>query len=70
VLVLENGFWNKISPADLEAELRALPDLAKKKAAQSGLAEEALETITKRLRDQFAPAYEIRFNSEGALPKP
>jgi hypothetical protein len=70
VLVLENGFWNKISPTDLEAELRALPDLAKKKAAQSGLAEEALETITKRLRDQFAPSYEIRFNSEGALPKP
>ncbi len=69
VLAFENGFWNKIEPADLEAELRALPALARKKAVQSGLPGEAVETFQKRLRDQFAPRYEIEF-TEPARPLP
>jgi hypothetical protein len=69
VLAFENGFWNKIEPAELEAELRALPELARRKAVQSGLPGEALETFQKRLRDQFAPRYEIQFTeTETALP--
>jgi len=63
VLVLENGLWNKISPADLETELRALPDLARAKAEQTGLPAEAYDTFTKRLREQLTPAYEIEFAS-------
>lgn len=69
VLAFENGLWNKIEPADLEAELRALPALARKKAVQSGLPGEAVETFQKRLRDQFAPRYEIEF-AEPARPLP
>lgn len=69
VLAFENGLWNKIDPAELEAELRALPALARKKAVQTGLPAEAMETFQKRLRDQFAPRYEIQF-PEPTLPLP
>lgn len=69
VLAFENGLWNKIEPAELEAELRALPALARKKAVQTGLPGEAVETFQKRLRDQFAPTYEIEFD-ERAQPLP
>ncbi len=69
VLAFENGLWNKIEPADLEAELRALPALARKKAVQTGLPGEAVETFQKRLRDQFAPNYEVEF-TEPAMPLP
>lgn len=63
VLAFENGLWNRIEPADLEAELRALPALARKKAVQAGLPGEALETFQRRLREQFAPRYEVDFTS-------
>jgi hypothetical protein len=67
VLALENGLWNKINPKDLEVELQALPELARRKADQTGLPKEALETFTKRVREQLAPAYELEFAEE---PKP
>lgn len=67
VMVFENGYWNKIQPAELEAELRALPALARKKAVQAGLPDEALETFRKRLRDQFGSQYQIEF-SESSSP--
>jgi len=69
VLVFENGLWNRIQPAELEAELRALPALARKKAVQAGLPDEAVETFRKRLRDQFGTQYEIEF-SEPTPPLP
>src|SRR5436190_939909 len=53
VLVLENGLWNKISPTDLEGELRILPDQARRKAFETGLTKEALETFTKRLQEHL-----------------
>lgn len=49
VLALENGFWNRISAADLENELAALPDLARQKAAGSGILEEAEITLRNQL---------------------
>jgi hypothetical protein len=68
VLVLDNGLWNKITPTDLETELRALPDLARAKAEQTALPAEAYDTFTKRLREQLTPAYEIEFaGAERAL---
>lgn len=67
VLVLENGLWNKITPEDLEGEIRALPDLARKKAVETGLNKEALEMLTKRLMEELTPAYEIEF---APLPQP
>ena len=47
VLAYENGFWNRISAADLEGQLAILPELARQKAAESGIlaeAETALQT--------------------------
>ena len=59
VLVFENGLWNKISPAELEAELRALPILARQKAGEAGLQKEALEAFSARVRDKLAPDYDV-----------
>jgi hypothetical protein len=49
VLALENGLWNRISAADLDAELATLPQLARRKAAESGLAAEAESALQKQL---------------------
>jgi hypothetical protein len=59
VLVFENGLWNKIGAEELETELRALPVLARQKASEAGLQKEALETFTVRVRDKFAPDYDV-----------
>jgi hypothetical protein len=59
VTVFENGFWNKISPAELETELRALPVLARQKASEAGLQKEAFDAFATRVRDKFAPDYEV-----------
>ena len=39
VLAFENGLWNRISGADVQSELSILPQLARQKAAESGLPE-------------------------------
>ena len=49
VLEFENGLWNRISAADLEGELAALPDLARQKAAEAGMLDEAESTLQKQL---------------------
>ena len=59
VTVFENGLWNKISPAELEGELRALPVLARQKAGEAGLQKEAFDAFAARVRDKFAPDYEV-----------
>ncbi len=59
VTVFENGLWNKISPAELESELRALPVLARQKAGEAGLQKEAFDAFAARVRDKFAPEYEV-----------
>lgn len=59
VTVFENGLWNKISPAELEGELRALPLLARQKAGEAGLQKEAFEAFSARIRDKFAPEYQV-----------
>jgi hypothetical protein len=51
VLAFENGFWNRISGADVQNELSILPQLARQKAVQSGLPAEA-ERILQRQLDQ------------------
>jgi len=52
VLAFENGFWNRISATDLENELAALPDLARRKAAESGILGEAETTLQKQLNER------------------
>ena len=49
VLALENGLWNRISAADLEAELATLPQLVRQRAAESGLPAEAERALQKQL---------------------
>ncbi|HEY1769937.1 MAG TPA: DUF4230 domain-containing protein [Chthoniobacterales bacterium] len=58
VLVFENGFWNRISPHDIEHELAALPQLAR--AQSSGLPAEAENVFTRELLQQFHPAQRVR----------
>ncbi|HEV2842657.1 MAG TPA: DUF4230 domain-containing protein [Chthoniobacterales bacterium] len=60
VLAYENGLWNRISAADLQNELAALPALARQKAAESGILAEAEAALQKQLNER-APAGR-RFN--------
>jgi hypothetical protein len=53
VLALENGLWNKVQPENLEAELAALPDEARRKAFRIGVVREAEESIVKQLSARF-----------------
>jgi uncharacterized protein DUF4230 len=59
VLAFENGLWNRISGQDVQSELSVLPDLARKKAADSELSVEA----EKNLREQV----EQRIHTEQPL---
>jgi hypothetical protein len=58
VLALENGFWNRISSADLEKELAVLPSLAREKSATQ--AAEAEQVFTRELREKFHPPQPVR----------
>jgi hypothetical protein len=58
VLALENGFWNRISTADLETELAVLPQLAREKS--TGLSAEAEATFTHELFEKFRPPQPVR----------
>jgi uncharacterized protein DUF4230 len=49
VLAFENGLWNRISGADVQSELAILPQLARQKAAESGLPEEAEHILQQQL---------------------
>src|SRR5881394_523790 len=52
VLAFENGFWNRISGADLESELAVLPDLARQKATESGILGQAEAALQKQLNER------------------
>ena len=66
VLAFENGLWNRISGQDVESELSTLPELAWKKAAGSGLAAEAEETLQQQLKQRIHTTQPLRliFNDE------
>ena len=68
VLALDSGLWNKIRPDDLAAELRTLPLLARQKATETGLQQEALEGLRKRLEERFAPEYDIQVHVAKPTP--
>jgi hypothetical protein len=56
VLAFENGLWNRISGQDVQSELSVLPELAWKKAAESGLSAEAEETLHQQLEQRIQTA--------------
>jgi len=60
ILAFENGFWNRISAADLQNELATLPDLAKQKATESGILTEAEGALKKLLDDRLHLDHPIR----------
>src|ERR1051325_2209178 len=60
VLAFENGLWNRISGQDVQSELAVLPDLARKKAAESGLSAEAEETLQQQLEQRIHTAQPLR----------
>ncbi len=66
VLALENGLWNRISAADVQAELGALAEAAREKANESGLPAQAEETLRKQLdaRIQSPQPLHIVFEDE------
>ncbi|MBA2435916.1 MAG: DUF4230 domain-containing protein [Chthoniobacterales bacterium] len=58
VQTLENGFWNRVSPGDVESQLAALPAQARAKAAD--LPAEAERTFTRQLLEKFRPEQPVR----------
>ena len=60
VLEFENGFWNRISAADLEGQLATLPELARQKAAESGILAEAESSLQKQLSERVQPGRPLR----------
>ena len=58
VKALENGFWNRISPADIESELGVLPQLAREKS--SGMPAAAEDSFNRELLEKFHPPQPVR----------
>jgi len=65
VLAFENGLWNRISGQDVQSELAVLPDLARKKAAASGLPAEAEQTLQQQLEQRIHTAQPLRLIFKG-----
>jgi hypothetical protein len=66
VLAFENGFWNRISAQDLETQLAILPDLARQKAAESGILAEAETALQKQLDDRIHAGRPLRLHFQVA----
>lgn len=60
VLQFENGYWNRISAADLEKELAALPALAREKASRSDLLAETENALRQQLENRLGTERPLR----------
>jgi len=60
VLAFESGLWNHISGQDVQSELSALPELAWKKAAESGLSAETEESLQQQLEQRIYTTQPLR----------
>src|SRR5438105_12119583 len=60
VLAFENGFWNRISGDDVQSELSIWPELAREKAAETGLSVEAERALQKQLDDRIHTPQPLR----------
>jgi hypothetical protein len=69
VLAFENGYWNRISAADLENELATLPGLARQKAAESGILAEAETALQKQLDERIHAGAPLHLVFQTAPPK-
>ncbi len=68
VLALENGFWNVISASDVEAQLATLPQLARAKAEQAGVAAEAERAFREQLESKVHTKQPVNVTFEIARP--
>jgi len=55
VRAFENGLWNRISGEDMQSELSILPQLARQKAAESGLPDEAERALQQQIEQRIRP---------------
>jgi hypothetical protein len=69
VLEFENGFWNRISAADLQSELEVLPQLARRKAAEAGLLADAETSLQQQLEARIHPAQPLQIIYTGTAAK-
>ena len=60
VLAFENGFWNRISGADVQNELSTLPQLARQQAAETGLPAEAEHALQQQLDERIHAPQPLR----------
>jgi hypothetical protein len=60
VLAFENGFWNRISGEDVQNELSILPQLAREKAAEGGLAAAAELALQRQLDERIHTQQRLR----------
>ena len=60
VLAFENGFWNRISGSDVQNELSTLPQLARQKAAETGLPAEAERALQQQLDERIHAPQPLR----------
>jgi Protein of unknown function (DUF4230) len=60
VLAFENGFWNRISGGDVQNELSTLPQLARQKAAETGLPAEAERVLQQQLDQRIHAPQPLR----------
>jgi hypothetical protein len=60
VLAFDNGFWNRISGDDVQSELSILPQLAREKAAETGLSVAAEHALQKQLDERIHTPQPLR----------
>jgi hypothetical protein len=60
ILAFENGFWNRISGDDVQNELSILPQLARQKAAETGLPAEAERALQQQLDERIHAPQPLR----------
>jgi uncharacterized protein DUF4230 len=60
VLALENGLWNRVSGADLEKELAALPQSARQQAMDASLPAEAEQELQRQLSKRVHARQPVR----------
>jgi hypothetical protein len=69
VLAFENGFWNRISGDDVQNELSILPQLAREKAAETGLPVEAERALQKQLDERIHTPQPLRLIFTGTVKR-
>lgn len=60
VLAFENGYWNRISAAEVQSQLSILPQLARQKAEEANLPSEAERALQEQLQSRVQATQPLR----------